>query len=446
MILGTFANLEAIDEKQAEIHDGPQLNPVADSMPFVEKLPLSVQEDKWAPQAADPRDSESTGKRKPNKTHKILPPNEAEQIAPPENVSVREVDLSDTKAKPQPIGPNNEPIPGKIKPEVKMEKKADGEMRPEMKEKLNKNIAEPDRSANVKVDSTINKDAIQKEEQEIAIDAIEDKQKSLNEAEKLLKEVKSELAKQNEETKKLVLQKIDKISEKVDKIEQLQEEEKQRDSAPLKKQEEPVENERKANEDKNQVNGRKLAQKEVPAPDAKASPAKDPEVVKDPIVEAILPHLNADQKANPDHAEAVDNIGRDLLSINPASDLSTKSRIRRNSQFNEQNDLKEDDNLPKNTVRLKNTVHPKYEIRRIINLRNAFKSQVEFIGPAPPGNRHRPSDFRRTDKYQPIHSTDDGRFVKYGGLDDSFAFHPRDKDPDDDNNDDVSRANDESDK
>lgn len=410
MILGTFANLQAIDEKQAEIHEDPQLNPVADSVPFVEKLPQSIQDDKWAPQAADSRNSESTGKRKPNKTHKILQANEAQQIAPPENVSVREVDLSDTKAKPQPIGP---------KPEMKMEKKADKEINPEKKEtlKLEKNIVEPDRSANAKVDSTINKDAIQKEEQEIAIDAIEDKQKSLNVAEKLLKEVKSELAKQNEETKILVLQKIDKISEKVDKIEQLQEEEKQRDSESLKKQD----------EDENKV-------------DAKAQ--KDPEIVKDPIVESILPKVNTDQKASPDHAEKANKTGRDLLSINPDSDMSAKSRRKRNSQFSEQND---DDDSPKNTVHLRNTVHPKYNIRKIIELRDAFKGQVEFQGFIPPGNRHRPSQFRRTERYQPIHSTDDGRFEKYGGLDDSFAFHPRDKDHGTDNDDD-SRANDERDK
>lgn len=70
----------------------------------------------------------------------------------------------------------------------------------------------------VKSDSVINKDAIQKEDQEIAIADKEDAGKELKQTKELLEQVKDQLEKQNKETQKLVLEKIEKISQKVDKI------------------------------------------------------------------------------------------------------------------------------------------------------------------------------------------------------------------------------------
>lgn len=71
-------------------------------------------------------------------------------------------------------------------------------------------------------DSLINKEAIQKEEREIAIEAGEKQQNELAEVKKKLAEVKKEMAKQNQETQKLVLEQIDKISQKVDDMEKKQ--------------------------------------------------------------------------------------------------------------------------------------------------------------------------------------------------------------------------------
>lgn len=93
------------------------------------------------------------------------------------------------------------------------------------------NNGKPDAS---KKSNDINNEAIQKEEQEIAIEKKEqdadDSQSELKRLEatkKLLQEVKdmkSVLEKQNQETQQLVLQKFDEIVDKVEKIEKVQEE------------------------------------------------------------------------------------------------------------------------------------------------------------------------------------------------------------------------------
>lgn len=82
------------------------------------------------------------------------------------------------------------------------------------------NISE---SPKEKADIVLNKEAIQKEEQEIAIEAKENKDKN---QEEILREVKNVIEKQNNETKKMI-QEIDK---KMDKIEKMQEAELKRDS------------------------------------------------------------------------------------------------------------------------------------------------------------------------------------------------------------------------
>lgn len=94
-----------------------------------------------------------------------------------------------------------------------------------------KPLAKPDET---KKSNDINKEAIQKEEQEIAIekneqnaDDAQSELKRLEETKKLLeevKEIKNVLEKQNQETQQLVLQKFDEIVDKVEKIEKVQEE------------------------------------------------------------------------------------------------------------------------------------------------------------------------------------------------------------------------------
>lgn len=390
MILGTFANLEAIDEKQAEIHEIPAVIPVVDHVPFMEKLPQSVEDIEPAPQASDSR--APSDKRKPNKTHNILPVNQVEQIVAPVNISVREVDLHDAK-------PNKDATPDHFKPDVKIEHK--------MMAKVEKIVAEPDKSANAKIDSSINKDAIQKEEQEIAIEAKEEKQKNLETAKELLNEVKSEWVKQNEETQKLVLEKIDKISEKMDEIEHFQKEEKHRESASPKKQDEKlapvpvvdehkvihIENEKKNAKSKKQPD-EKPAQIEVLKNIPHDAKVPEPEPVKDPIVASILPKLNAVQKPNADQpgADSADRIGRELLS---SKDMLSRSRSNRGSEV--KGDDEENDKMKKiKTIQIK-TVEQ-------INLKGRdFNTELEV---------------KNTDEDQPDPDTNDKKLMKSddGGI------------------------------
>lgn len=74
-----------------------------------------------------------------------------------------------------------------------------------------------------KTDLPINKEAIQKEDQEIAIEANDEHGRELEQTKNLLQEVKTVLEKQNQETQKLVRDKIDEISKKVNEIEKAQE-------------------------------------------------------------------------------------------------------------------------------------------------------------------------------------------------------------------------------
>lgn len=109
--------------------------------------------------------------------------------------------------------------------------KADAKFIPIDIDKSGKDLVKPDDS---KKGNDINNEAIQKEEQEIAIeqkeqiaDDSQNELKRLEETKKLLqevKEIKSVLEKQNQETQQLVLQKFDEIVDKVEKIEKVQEE------------------------------------------------------------------------------------------------------------------------------------------------------------------------------------------------------------------------------
>lgn len=445
MILGTFANLEAIDEQQAGIHDNSQVNAVVDSIPvpIVDKLPPSVQKEKLAPQEVNLR---SSGKRKPNKTQKALPSNEAEQIMGLVNISNRVSDAKRVKVEAKPIGPSREPVPDTVGAGAKIpddkaaeasgkKARADGE----------KIAAEPDRSAGGKVDSGINNDAIQKEEQEIAIDAKEDQQKSLETAKEILNEVKSELAKQNEKTQQLVLEKIDKISEKVNKIEQLQEEEKQRESASLKKHDEVADYARETKDDAkkseggdkpakktaakeaepNETEGRRRGKAELPEAENEVAGPDRPkvskhDVVRDPVVESILPRTNPEQKPNGNQAapESGEKVGRDLLGLKWKNDGPAKSRrkrsvIRRRKTRNYRKLLKEG-KLPSDTVLIRNKINPKYPDSQIEFYRKGWRANFEV---------HNAVDIHPVDRVpseDPMF--DDSRFDKYVGKDDSFVF------------------------
>lgn len=429
MVLGTIANLDAIDEKQKRIHESPALIPVADPLPFVDKMPHFVQNDKSASLANEFRDGGSIDKRNPDKMHKIPPLIEIEKIAAPENISVRQEDLKEARAKVKLAEANKETISQQIKPDVKIMEKASDIRVVQLAEKpeTEKIAPGPERPAREKVDSVINKDAIQKEEQEIAIEAKEDKQKNLETAKEILNEVKNELAKQNQETQKLVLDKIDKISEKMNKIEQLQVGEIHRDlESPKTKDEQEtlgpaaVKNNNHKDDRKNNKTDEKSEQKEVTKNIIVDAKLPESEIIKDSIVESILPKTNVDQP----HADPADRIGRDLLSTKLDRDSLAKLREKRSSKLmgnkdeeeNAEND-EEKEKLPRNTAQIKNIRNPKYSERRINILKKEFKGKTEMV-----------KSIQQRNKVNEANESqfDDNRFDKYAGLDDSYVFRAND--------------------
>lgn len=226
MILGTYANLGAIDEQQSSA--GIQLEKISsvtigDTIVNPDKLPkpLTDQKDFISDklQLDEPLPSIKSFKRKHNKS--VLRPLSVQKSKDP----VREINLADAAAK----GKNEPILPNLPPPEIKPDNVKPAEILSEVKPKevlKEENVLKV--VAPIKAESTINKDAIQKEEQEIAIEAKNDK---LDRTKEILEEVKNVLEKQNIENQKIVLEKIHKISEQVNKIEKQQEiDEKLRDA------------------------------------------------------------------------------------------------------------------------------------------------------------------------------------------------------------------------
>lgn len=469
MILGTFANLEAIDEKQAEIHENVPFKMPENQLPIViEKLPNFVETDKQIklPRMDDVRKLDPVVKpEKPIKAPNVLPANMTGQIPAPENVSHPEKKKPPAKVEPkliepklepiapkpvpigsklEPIGPKPKPMQNVVQPDVKVNKKESAEK----KVVENEIIADQDQLANAKGDSVINKDAIQKEEQEIAIEANAEKQKNLETAKEILKEVKSEFIKQNEERQKIVLEKIDKISAQVDKIEQLQE--KQKDvvavappsvdivASPVVKDAKPepkiieskvAEKEAKVIE-KVEANVVKEVEPLPQEKDVKIIPEKsqlqEPKAVNDPVVESILPKAiikpNAD--GNVDHPSPDDDemkIGRELLSAkmrvkrsihSDGSDYDEEEVKSHSSNSTNSSNSSNSTYSRKRYIRIKNRVHPKYSAKRLHDLREALQPREEKLKPTrAPAKKNKNKSLDQ--------SFDDSRFEKYVGLYDS---------------------------
>lgn len=218
MILGTFANLNAMDEKKsgdlehvvhampdtlqsnAALHTQDILNvpdipkkidlPLPDLDKVVENKivePPALQPSQKAPlPAAEPSVRTGAGREF--------------NIAPPEQKVLPPVDL-----------PSLPSVSSSTISEPKIEMKPNEQVMPAPAPKPAIIVGKPD--------SLINRDAIQKEDQEIAIAKKEEDAKiNLKETKELLEQVKDQLEKQNKETQKLVLEKIEKISQKVDQI------------------------------------------------------------------------------------------------------------------------------------------------------------------------------------------------------------------------------------
>lgn len=227
MILGTYANLGAIDEQQSGANN---VNMPIDRLPDIH-IPQPTENIFITPSKMEstnnknkieigPKNSDEAiyepsirakgAKRKMNKTTK----------SPAQNDEIREINLNKVEKEEIPLRKPQlprEPIVPKVVNNVKnIEPDIGKNGKPIVdipKSNLPKQIAVPNTDKKSS-DSVINNEAIQKEINEMEINAKENQQNNVKE---MLDEVKSQLSKQNE-----VLAKINKIAENVNNIAQMQ--------------------------------------------------------------------------------------------------------------------------------------------------------------------------------------------------------------------------------
>lgn len=233
MILGTYANLGAIDEQQSgvetiQIEKKPDI-PLSAEKPIIPTkfdVPNIVQNDpdKDKPVVDNdvPLSKLKIPKRKPIKTSKT----QVDSQQPVREIVLEEKTI-DLNKFPKPIESLNNDDSKKSNVAEKIEEK------PKIIEE--KPLKEPS-IQNKASETMINKDAIQKEEQEIAIDAKESEKKEIERTREILVGVQAELAKQNERAQKLVMEKIDKISQQVNNIEKMRKDELRSDTESKKNQ------------------------------------------------------------------------------------------------------------------------------------------------------------------------------------------------------------------
>lgn len=193
MILGTYANLGAIDEQQTGV---PAVVPIG-RLPDIHvetptqnifAAPESVEKKiEMGPNKPFDTNYEAVGKLKGSK-RKVSKP------SPPVVPIVREINLSEQQ-----------------KNEMSM-------LKPSMAKPIivPNQLSEP--TTKKVLDSVLNNEAIRKEDQEIAIEENEKQQKDDERTKEILAQVQNVLDKHDAKNQKLVLDRINEISEKVDKL------------------------------------------------------------------------------------------------------------------------------------------------------------------------------------------------------------------------------------
>lgn len=223
MVLGTYANLSAIDEKSSgRFEDRDILKHVDDSIESSFNLSKQLNEspeikvDHLVSQDVTPSKLELDLKDLPDQFEQLpkSPDSKPDGAKYHEN-AINGLDLIEL--------PKDSAVLKASETEVKL-----------ISLDVHNSDKQPSKADDLKKSNDINNEAIQKEEQEIAIEKkeqnVDDSQnelKRLEETKKLLqevKEMKNVLEKQNQETQQLVLQKFDEIVDKVEKIEKVQEE------------------------------------------------------------------------------------------------------------------------------------------------------------------------------------------------------------------------------
>lgn len=228
MILGTYANLGAIDEHQSgvdiPIDRLPDIH-VAHSTEAIHISPSKMKQLKYNADMAqhEPSDAahEANAKLKiPNR--KIVrtkepptPPPPPVQVAAAREISL--VDIVEPKNRPKPIINANDATHTNGSLNVESNVHAADKSKSIVASHGSEPTNAPKKNPS---DSLINKDAIQKEEREIEFNANEQLLNNAERTQEIFDAVKNELNIQNEANHKLVLQKINEISEKVNRIAQ----------------------------------------------------------------------------------------------------------------------------------------------------------------------------------------------------------------------------------
>lgn len=233
MILGTYANLGAIDEQQS----GADINMSIDRLPDVH-VPVATENIFITPSKME--GASNNIEIGPKKPIDIVPPNgpNAETISskrkivkttklPVQNGPIREINLIKEEANEIPTRsvplPRDPVVPVTIKNAKNAEPNTNQDLNSAaaLKSNVQSQLAEPNTDKK-STDSAINNEAIQKENLEMEIDAKESQQSDAKRTKEILDVVKSQLSKQNELNQKLVLDKINQISETVNNIAQMQ--------------------------------------------------------------------------------------------------------------------------------------------------------------------------------------------------------------------------------
>lgn len=324
MILGTYANLGAIDEQQSRLDIQLERKPEILSS-FVPNVPDA--ENRISIQNMDqpPTTKIKLSNRKPyiksSKSEK-----DTQKDGPIRDIQLHNNDqLKKVKSTEPVLSETEKPLP-----EIFKDKTADN--------KQSKKIEEPEKlnakpqSAQILTESAIDNEAIQKEDQEIAIDVNEKKIENFERTKEMLKEVKDELSKKNQAVQEMVLEKIDKISQQVDSIEQMQKDELKKDADKKKIENNKKIDDKQDNRDKNEKLVAKKENESKIKPIEPADPvltfldksikmnlSKTNESIKDnhppEDVKPIQNQVLQETKKEPNMKEG-SNIGRDLLSEN----------------------------------------------------------------------------------------------------------------------------------
>lgn len=291
MILGTYANLGAIDEQKSganiEIERRPDnlINSQDVATPPIQLASFNVPNEKEANKIS--ADDNSNSRAKP-----LDKPLDAPDTIQEIDLTVKE---NSKKVVPDPKSQEQQ-FENSDKQKIQKDESSQNVVAKEQPPNVDSNENPLEKQKNVEAsqlikpndavkssDSLINKDALQKEDQEIAIDAEEHEKNDIERTKEMLAEVKNELVKQNEAAQKEVLEKIDKISKKVNSIEQMQRNE--------------------IDEDKNKIDDLNLigAEKSIPdASDVKQLPDVNQILKSEKLLQPSVPivKLLADQNVN----------------------------------------------------------------------------------------------------------------------------------------------------